>query len=647
MRNSKQENYFSMRFCFAGEEAKIPAALDLYAQNKTDLSNVNRILELYDIKQFFDKFPKVNGWDEDKYEKYKISSQNVVKEVKAFFDTIGESNLVEVYENCDVTFWDDFWLFFYQFRVYERISKERFGEITSGLKMSPNKMLENKHFVGFFSEQILQQLILPEFGAPFLINYFLSQRTKNEKYYLPHGITAEQIYKTIDSYIDSEEHINANLLDLIINSKSMDSKLFSIDDKLRYKAKKRYLKFWEDNSMHMIKSETGINISFSSDNPEVELVFENNNVIAQYNSLWIKENQDYPTLLNNFIYLFGYVDKHMRCTLTNATHERGVFEDIFSVNGNGMYKRGQVFQIMNMLANAQMSCYINVLKGFDIYLEEICKWFFEEYLKDEFSAEGFICNFPKKDSSILEKCKLMASAMDGAIKQYKLFVEDGMIDRGLYEMSSTPILFRDLPSFVKNKYAYIVDEDLMREMNCLFSDQSTLSYIEKTKSEYSTLLELLCKEQVTLDDFRNYQIQEIQWLINQGSLYIDSDIIKLNFERVLTLKQFYSCGYICLQYYESSWLKQMISEKKVKVCSGLLSEPEYQYIDYVLNKREYSNGLDLRNKYIHDSISVDENRQSQDYAILMKIMIILIIKINEEFCLRELYEEGGVDFYEL
>lgn len=85
----------------------------------------------------------------------------------------------------------------------------------------------------------------------------------------------------------------------------------------------------------------------------------------------------------------------------------------------------------------------------------------------------------------------------------------------------------------------------------------------------------------------------------------------------------------------------------MKVCSGLLSEPEYRYIDYVLNKREYSNGLDLRNKYIHDSISVDENRQSQDYAILMKIMIILIIKINEEFCLRELYEEGGVDFYEL
>ena len=97
MRNSKQENYFSIRFCFAGEEEKIPSVLDLYAQNQTDLSDINRVLELYDIKQFFDKFPKVNGWDEDKYEKYKAISQNIVKEVKAFFDTIDESNLVEVY----------------------------------------------------------------------------------------------------------------------------------------------------------------------------------------------------------------------------------------------------------------------------------------------------------------------------------------------------------------------------------------------------------------------------------------------------------------------------------------------------------------------------------------------------------------------
>lgn len=94
-------------------------------------------------------------------------------------------------------------------------------------------------------------------------------------------------------------------------------------------------------------------------------------------------------------------------------------------------------------------------------------------------------------------------------------------------------------------------------------------------------------------------------------------------------------------------MKKMIDNREVQVSSKLLSKPEVQYIDYILNKREFSNGLDLRNKYIHDSISKDETRQNYDYAILVKIMIILIIKINEEFCLRDDCIGTNSDFYGL
>ena len=55
----------------------------------------------------------------------------------------------------------------------------------------------------------------------------------------------------------------------------------------------------------------------------------------------------------------------------------------------------------------------------------------------------------------------------------------------------------------------------------------------------------------------------------------------------------------------------------------------------MLNKSEFSNGLDLRNKYSHDTHSMNEKVQIQDYLELLKIMTLVIIKINEEFCLRE------------
>ena len=55
----------------------------------------------------------------------------------------------------------------------------------------------------------------------------------------------------------------------------------------------------------------------------------------------------------------------------------------------------------------------------------------------------------------------------------------------------------------------------------------------------------------------------------------------------------------------------------------------------MLNQSEFSNGKDLRNKYIHDSCPKDEQIQRHDYFEILKIMILMIIKMNEEFCLKD------------
>lgn len=79
----------------------------------------------------------------------------------------------------------------------------------------------------------------------------------------------------------------------------------------------------------------------------------------------------------------------------------------------------------------------------------------------------------------------------------------------------------------------------------------------------------------------------------------------------------------------------------------MLSKSEWEYFDYVLNKAEFSNGLDLRNRYIHDTNSLDEQQQQNDYIVLLKMFIILVIKINEEFCLQDKISKNGADFYEI
>lgn len=104
------------------------------------------------------------------------------------------------------------------------------------------------------------------------------------------------------------------------------SKEFDVDAKLRHLAKKRSERYWNNNTTSVFEYETGVEVSFSPENPDQDLDFSDGIIIAKYNSDWIKNNLDYPTLLNNFIYLFGYTDICMRCLFTARSLKQGIFE---------------------------------------------------------------------------------------------------------------------------------------------------------------------------------------------------------------------------------------------------------------------------------------------------------------------------------
>lgn len=644
MKDFEHKDYFDGRWCFRGDENKVVAILDSYAQNQLDLSDVNNVFQLYHTKLFFDKVGEVPNWDEEKYALYKKLASESVNVIRFFFGLINENNLVDIYNDCYVTYWDDFWIFFCKFKVYEKISKDNIITIVKGMGINPYELLSDKAFVAWFDVELAALLKDPEYGARLLVDYYLEKHTKPLKIYLPSSLTPDIKYQIIIDYIDGE-HPNGNLLNLIMNGRY--SKEFPIDDKLRFKAKKRFEKIWDDPSISMIKQTYGTSVTLGPDLPEKSVVMKGQDIVAEYNVKWIKDNLDYPTLLNNFIHLFDYTDIQMRCNLTSITSQRGAIEDAFIVNGKTMYKYGHSFTLLNGLANAQMECYRDILAKEEIYIEDLVRWFFEEYLKEEFGVEGFVCRMPKQTDSVLSKYERFASVMDGVTKQFKLYVEDGYIDRGLYEISSGSIRFKDIPSLVKNKYAYCNSNELMNEMRAVFSDQSTLSYIEKTKSKYNTLFDLIRSEKLTIEEFQPYQIDEINWLMQRGILENINGVIKFNFERLFILYELYHKEVLCLQYCNSSVIKQLINSGEIRVESSLLSELESQYFDYNLNKAEFTNGLDLRNKYIHDTGSLDENIQRQDYVVLLKLMIILVIKINEEFCLSDKLVKGEGDFYEL
>ena len=285
-----------------------------------------------------------------------------------------------------------------------------------------------------------------------------------------------------------------------------------------------------------------------------------------------------------------------------------------------------------------MAMYYQWLSRSGIQMESIFKWFFGDYLFNELKADGFTFNAPSDGTTDLEKCKLLATELDSVLKQYTMYVNDGCIDRELLQMSSNPVKFDIIPSFLQTKYIYPNGNDSANYMHLLFSDQSDLAYTEKTKSEYDNFFKIVESGIINIVDFLEYQAPTINWLCEKGCIVIDdSGFISLTLEKAYILWDLHNNQVSCLHYLNrhSNTLDLMLNSDEIIYESSLFSKPEQSYMNYILNKAEFSNGYDLRNKYIHGTHSLSPDAHANDYIELLKIMVLIIIKINEEFCIRD------------
>lgn len=605
--------------------------------NDIYISDVNRVIEFYNIQKYFSSSARLDNWDDDTYAGYKNQCKKISELLGRFFDAISDATIESTYRRVERNYLDDFWQLLCDFKVYERITPDTIKGILADYKSALKYVLSHKLLVMRYSEVITDCLCNHEQTAVLLINsYLVAQDQTNKPLFFPAEFTQDMRNQRLNAYVDLPAP-NLNFLQLLWQAQS--TKEFPISNKLKLKARKKCTLLEEQLLKTSPKMAFEVNVAFKSIPDGSVEHYENGNIFySGYSREWIEENQDYPTLLNNFIYLFQYVDWSFRCTFTSLKSDLGILERSLGVKGKRDYEAGAGFQIKNMQSTAQLQGYLQELNRLGIRIEDVFKWFFNNYLEAEFNARGFSYSPPSTGTTYAEKCKLLVSSIDGVLKQYRLFAEDGIVDRELLEISSEHIIFGDLPSLRTKKYAYANSQELLGELYLLFSDQSMLSYTDKTGEKYGSLPQLLLNEKMSKEDFKEYQLDDLQRLIERGDILSDKNgYLDVNKPRVLIFRDLSINEVICPRYYDTN-LRQLV-DSLVASCdmeyeNTLFSRPERDYLNYMLNKSEFSNGLDLRNKYTHDTCSLDEHAHFRDYLELLKIMVIIIIKINEEFCMR-------------
>lgn len=538
-----------------------------------------------------------------------------------------------------------FWELINDQSAFRRISKPNFSNILSKEPHLIYEILIHKGLVDYYDAVIKNFLLKYSQSAEILLSiYEVKQGFPKKPMSIPKSLTVQDKESIVSNYLDSSD-VNYNYIGLIQNAKNRNE--FKISDKTRLKAKRLHKseteKFFTENE----GMKYGASIGFPEKDVKIKTEFIDENFLANYSySLdFIKQNNNPYSLFQNFKILFEYLDIQNRINLVSKKNQMGVFERVIGVHSQNEYTGGTAFNLLEMTSHLQIVAYNKVVSDLNNSLENILHHVFTSSFQEKYDfADNARFSIPSA-TSYFEKVKFLASEFESLLKQFKLFVEDGIIDFELLQMSSSPTTIKDIPSLNKDKYIYFNEDN--KEMvgcsNLFFSDQTLLAYVEPFKEKkYHNFFDLLQNEKVNFSNYEEHQKPQLNYLLDKGFISIDnSDIIQVNNpRRVIILKDLYSNEVASFYRYSLNFrqeAQQMEAENIVVFESSLFSKPEQAYFNYFLNKSEFTNGLDLRNSYLHGTQANPEEIQKHEYSYFtyLKLLFLTLLKIEDDLVISK------------
>ncbi|MBQ7543159.1 MAG: hypothetical protein IJT44_12805 [Clostridia bacterium] len=612
---------------------------------------INDAIEFHEIRRCLDYNYRPREWTDEQYDACFEKSNKLNRLAMRFFNAITENNIIDTYKHIDdYSYKKCFWAPFAKCKLYERISPDVFDRLLHTCQVSLGGILAQSAVVKKYGAILLEFILESPENIKYLLRCYEQNydAPKTDRLYLPSEITTQDILNLFNAYIESDNP-DISVLERIV--KMRDNNPFCLSDMVRYKAQKRYEQRLEEISKHAVLSELGIRVSFSPDQTK-----ENSFQIVDgehrfsFSTEWLLDTLDYPSIMNNFIYVFGFAEpRQMRCTLVSNNRLFGSLESIFRFKSSRYYPDPFAFQTMDQATTMMMHNYYSFLKRNGVRLESVLEWVFTQYLQEEFQCPEIRLALPSEGTTFAEKCDTICSAMESVFRQYSLFVDNGSVEFDLLAMMSDSKKIGDIPSQVKDKYIYEAKSDISSFKSLFFKHNYYVAMVRppKTNNEYETFFDLIMHEKVFLTDYREDMRVFLREAEEKGLLTIDEDgLLQIgNGWKITILHDLFKSNVISRWHYPPEAqpvIQEWLNNGYLITKSSLFSKPETDYFDYILNNSTFDNGLKLRNKYAHGNQHgiIDERVHEQNYYILLKLFVVLAIKVNDDFVLAEQQKEA-------
>ena len=605
-----------------------------------DVSNnydLNQVIELSNIVQIVKSVECPTNITLEKFNEYRKETNAISRFVSSYFQQLDLSDIENIFQSIWTYYSLDMLELLERYKLLKKISDSSVQNLLDKKLVSLIHILKCEGWVKKYNQVITDYMMNNKEAAEIIIKYHLQEKfAKQENITFPKALTENKKKSILYYYIDGAFEPHPNYLELIENAPII--KGLDIDDKLRLKARRAKEKFWKNHISECSLIPCGCE-AFFQEIDEIKDYYhdkEHNFDFYVYSKKWIREHQDFITLLNNFIDLFEFFDSELRCQFVSKKNNS--LDAYLGINnGINHYPVNSQFRINQKIYLKILSAYIQELDEYRICLEDLFDHFFNVYLKENFGISDFEFKNPSKTTSLDERIKLLFIEIDSLIKQLKYYREDGCIDKDLMNISSKPVGIGELKSFLEQKYAYAKGKDLKDEMRFLFTFNLMFG-MNFAWNGYESLAQIIAKEHLSINDFAKPAQGWINWLIERGSLRLKTDgSLGLNVVRCNLLYDLYENEVVCFAHQaekSKEILENLKNTDEIDVGDTLFSRQEISYFNFVMNKKEFSNGMDLRNAFLHGSFRGTEQDSQHAYIEALKILIMIIFKANEEFCLK-------------
>ena len=368
----------------------------------------------------------------------------------------------------------------------------------------------------------------------------------------------------------------------------------------------------------------------------------NNDYKLCYNERKLREYDD-ERLITMFADHYEYIGKSMQLTLPfNYVTDMIPLEYLTGYHGKRDYPITSAFNFKQQTAVMQMAFHRQYLKGKGKRLEDLIIWYYEDCLKDKYGYPSGKMKLAAENVSVVEKIRTIIPEIEAVLKRYDMYANNGKVDEELLGYYKG-VHFTDSKSILSKKYVYVIEgcRDVFLPIRLLFHPGAAMDKLPVSFQGEANLFNTIRFTEADYNDYKNWQKESLDYLIEQGLIKKDNQGI-LTFDnegKIAALHEIHHDRVISYWNHPQEVrdaVDDMLRKELLYAEETLFSKPEKEYMNYLLNDRQFTNGPAIRNAYAHgDQPQVADSAHEAAYNYLLIVMVCILLKIQSELMMKE------------